>query len=304
MQRIRLGDGAELSYSESGSGLPAMIFIHGWQGDSMAWRDVIGALRSGAHVIAVDLRGNGESRGARGPYRLERFAADLRELIESLHAAPAVLVGHSMGATVALRLAVDSPELVGGLVLIAPVPASGGGYSEKGEAFLRATAGDPVAARNWLARTFAVAPDDAILERLCAAAAKTDPDVALECFESWAHADFAEETRAIEAPALVIAPEHDRPDVVEGNVAALLPNSQFVVLPGAAHYAIIEKAGEIAAMIGEFVPSFDTPALRAAQDHTEDSSFDTPALRAAQDDTEDSPFDTPALRAAQDHTVK
>ncbi len=85
--------------------------------------------------------------------------------------APAIVAGHSMGATVALRLAVDAPQSVRALVLIAPVPASGGGYSPKGEAYLRATAGDPVEVKAWLARTFAAEPDEATLAPLCAAAA-------------------------------------------------------------------------------------------------------------------------------------
>lgn len=250
---FRASDGAELAYDESRSGSPAVIFVHGWQADRTVWRDVIDALGPDVHALAVDTRGSGESRRAAGPYRLERYAADLRELVEARDLSPVVLAGHSMGATVALRFAVDAPHLVSGLVLIAPVPASGGGYSRKGEAYLRSTAGDPIAARNWLSRTLAGAPDETTLARLCAAAARTCRDVALESFESWAHADFAEATRAIQAPALVIAPEHDVPDVHDHKVAALLPNARYVVLPGCAHYAIVEKPREIAELIAEFV---------------------------------------------------
>jgi len=210
---------------------------------------VIAALGDGVRAIAIDQRGNGESRAAHGPYRLERIAADVGELIAQLGLEGAVVVGHSMGATVALRLAVDAPERVRGLVLIAPVPASGGGFSEKGEAFLRSTAGNPVAARNWLARTFAGTPDEAKLERVCAIAAKNDRDATLASFESWAHADFAGATKSIGVPVLVIAPEHDRPEVAEAKVSALIPNAQHVVLPEAGHYAQLEKPREIAQLI-------------------------------------------------------
>jgi pimeloyl-ACP methyl ester carboxylesterase len=253
MRYFRASDGAELAFAESASGTPALVFVHGWQADHAVWRDAIDFLGPKMHTVAVDLRGSGESRNAAQPYRLERFAADLRELVDALQLGSVVVVGHSMGATVALRFAVDAPEATRGLVLIAPVPASGGAYSAKGEAYLRATAGDPVAARNWLARTFAHVPDEATLERVCAAAAKTGRDVALESFESWAHADFAEATRAIKASALVIAPEHDVPEVHERKVAALLPNARYVVLPECAHYALLEKPREIAELIREFV---------------------------------------------------
>ncbi|HET6275922.1 MAG TPA: alpha/beta hydrolase [Candidatus Cybelea sp.] len=252
MQRFHADDGAELAFAERGSGKPALLFIHGWQADHNVWNELIAALGAQTHTVALDARGSGDSRAAPGPYRLERFAADLCDLIETRNLDAAVLVGHSMGATAALRFAVDHPDLTRALVLIAPVPASGGAYSPNGEAYLRSTAGDPVAARNWLSRTFAHPPDEERLERLCAAAAKTQRNVALESFQSWAHASFAEETRAIAAPALVIAPERDARGTHE-RVADLLPNSRYVELPDCAHYAILERPQAIADLIREFV---------------------------------------------------
>jgi len=251
-QVFRASDGAEIAYSNSGAGEPALVFIHGWQGDRTVWGDVVKALGPGVRTIAIDQRGNGDSRTARGPFCLERFAADVRELVAQLGLEHAVVIGHSMGATVALRLAVDSPDVVRGLVLIGPVPASGGGFSAKGEAFLRSTAGDPVAVRTWLARTFAGTPDETKLDRVCAIAAKADRDATLESFESWAFADFAEQTRAIAVPVIVIAPEHDAPEAAEARVTALLPNAQHVVLAGAGHYAQLEKPREIAELIAGF----------------------------------------------------
>lgn len=249
MHKFRAVDGVELAYEARGDGLPAVLFIHGWQADRSVWHETIEALGPGVRTIAVDLRGTGESRDAAGPFALERFAADLRELVESLHVGPVIVVGHSMGGTVALRFALDARELTRGLVLISPVPASGGGYSAKGEAYLRSTAGDADAARAWLTRTFAGKPDDAMLERVCAAAARADREASLESFESWAHADFAEATRRIAVPTLVIAPEHDVPEMYERKVAALLPNARSVVLPQCGHYAILERPREIAQLI-------------------------------------------------------
>jgi pimeloyl-ACP methyl ester carboxylesterase len=215
------------------------------------WNDVIAELGSGTRSIAVDLRGSGASAGASGPHNLERFAADLRELVEALGIGPLVVVGHSMGATVALRLAVDAPELVSGLFLIAPVPASGAGFSPKGADYLRATAGNPATARKWLSAMFAGETNVAALERLCDAAGKAPRDAALESFESWANADFAEATRSISAPAIVVAPERDKPENYQRKVAALLPNARFVELPDCGHYAIVERPGEIAKLIGD-----------------------------------------------------
>jgi pimeloyl-ACP methyl ester carboxylesterase len=240
-----------LAYVEQGSGNARLLFVHGWQADHTVWNDVIAELGPGTRTVAVDLRGSGASAGAGGPHNLERFAADLRELIEALGIEPLVVVGHSMGATVALRLAVDAPELVSGLILIAPVPAGGAGFSSKGADYLRATAGDPAAARKWLSAMFAGETDVALLQRLCDAAGKTPRDAALESFESWANADFAEATRTISAPAIVVAPERDNPETYQRKVAALLHNARFVDLPDCGHYAIVERPGEIAKLIGD-----------------------------------------------------
>lgn len=65
--------------------------------------------------------------------------------------------------------------------------------------------------------------------------------------------EFAEETKTIAAPTLVIAPENDAPEASEQKVAALLPNARYVVLPNAAHYAIVEKPVEIANLIRDFL---------------------------------------------------
>jgi 3-oxoadipate enol-lactonase len=216
----------------------------------------------GARTIAVDLRGSGESNAAPGPYRLERFAADLDELVRELGIAPSVVAGHSMGAKVALRFAIDYPAQTRALVLIAPVAAGNAGFSEKGEAYLRATAGDPSAARNWLRKTIS-RDDDALLDRLGAAAAATPPGAVLEALESWMHTDLEEAVKRIDVPALVIAPEGDAPEMQERRVAGLLPNARYVLLDDCAHYAILEKPREIAQLIKDFVRSFDS-----AQDDT------------------------------------
>ena len=260
MRRFRASDGAELAYLEQGSGNARLLFVHGWQADHTVWDDVISGLGPAVQSVAVDLRGSGSSDGACGPRNLERFAADLREIVDALGIAPVVVVAHSMGATVALRLAIDAPETVGGLILIAPVPASGAGFSPKGTDYLRATAGDPVAARKWLSGMFAGELDATVLDRLCAAAGKTPRDAALEGFESWANADFAEETRAISVPAIVVAPERDNPEMYQRKVAALLSNARFLLLPDSGHYAILERPGDIVTIINDMKDRLLRPA--------------------------------------------
>jgi pimeloyl-ACP methyl ester carboxylesterase len=233
------------------------FFVHGWQGDRSVWSDVTAQLGPGVRAIAVDLPGSGASSSLAGPYDLERFTAELRGAIEAAGCAPAVVVGHSMGAKVALRLAIEAPQLVRALVLIAPVPAGPAGFSDAGQEYLRATAGDPVRARAWLTKTIAAPPEAATLERLCAVAARARPDAVLESLESWTQTDLSEAARRIAVPTLVVAAEQDQPEKVRSRVADLIPGARYAVLAGAAHYCIIEKPAEVANMIREFIERND-----------------------------------------------
>jgi pimeloyl-ACP methyl ester carboxylesterase len=91
---------------------PPVLFLHGGGQTRHAWGGTAEALaRDGRLAIALDLRGHGESDWAPGdaPYRLERFAADLRAVISQLEATPA-LVGASLGGLTSL-LAVGEAEV-------------------------------------------------------------------------------------------------------------------------------------------------------------------------------------------------
>lgn len=104
---------------EKGTGRP-VLFLHGIAGTSRYWAPVADALKGEVRVVAVDLLGGGRSpkpKDCRYGYEehLDAITATLAELkIDE----PLVVVGHSMGALLALRLAVERPHLVRGLVLI------------------------------------------------------------------------------------------------------------------------------------------------------------------------------------------
>ncbi|GAA3211327.1 alpha/beta fold hydrolase [Nonomuraea helvata] len=92
---------------------PPLLLVHGWGGDHRVWH----ALDFGERrVIAPDLRGHGRSPAPATGYRPADLARDLLPLLDE----PVVAIGHSMGAQVVTALAVEHPELVSALVVIAP----------------------------------------------------------------------------------------------------------------------------------------------------------------------------------------
>jgi len=115
-------DDLTLGYEEAGAGDPPLLLIHGWG----THRGVFGPLMratSGAHrVVAVDLRGHGESDAPMQDYSVEAHAHDLARVAAELGLHRPVLVGHSLGGLVALELAsrLDARGLV---LLESPVAA-------------------------------------------------------------------------------------------------------------------------------------------------------------------------------------
>jgi lipase len=97
---------------------PVVLAVHGVTGSLMAWRTVARELDERACLLAPDLRGRGRSRGLPGPYGLATHMADLTAVLDHVGAPSAVLVGHSMGAFLALRLAAELPERTLGVVIL------------------------------------------------------------------------------------------------------------------------------------------------------------------------------------------
>jgi len=250
-------DGAALFYEEHGPrGTIPLLFLHGWHADARVWQPIVAELGEDYHTISIDLRGFGRSSDAPGPYRVETFADDVSALIAELDLDPMVVVGHSMGAAIAQRLAVDRPDAVEALVLIAPVPANGVAFPARLDAMFRGTIGDEKSTAAWLSRLTATEMDAATTKVLRDAAAATPPYVALESYESWTTLSFADEVQTLATPTLVLAPELDKPmtpEYAREHVADLIEDCRFEIIPQTSHYAIVERPAEIAATICRFI---------------------------------------------------
>lgn len=100
-----------------------MLFIHGWLNDTTVWSGVIPELADDFTCIAIDLRGHGSSEPAgEGNYGREVVLQDIREVLDEHADGQAILVGHSLGGYLSLALAIEDPERVVGLGLVAAGP--------------------------------------------------------------------------------------------------------------------------------------------------------------------------------------
>ena len=109
--------GVSTAVLESGDG-PPVVLLHGQGGWSGMWLPVMGDLMATHRVIAADLPGLGASEVPDGPPDAARVLAWLGALIQDSCPAPPVLVGASLGASIAARFAIAHPDRVAGLVLV------------------------------------------------------------------------------------------------------------------------------------------------------------------------------------------
>ena len=125
MRRLEAADGTELWYwvrrCDDGPA-PPVLLIHGAASNHTRWSEFTRrtSLRQRYDLVRPDMRGNARSL-CRGRLDLGSWCRDLAAILDAESYGPAIVVGHSLGAQIALRLAAGHPERVRALALIDPV---------------------------------------------------------------------------------------------------------------------------------------------------------------------------------------
>ena len=229
-------------YEEQGSGDP-LVLIHGGAVDSRFFEHNIGPLAEAFRVIAVDLWGHGRSPDRDGPFSLASFAGDVADIIERVASGPAHVVGHSIGAAVALELTIRRPDLVRQLVAVS------GGFDVAAE---ESTAGLDIDAMvdqtvAFLGSTYgAVSPDG---EAHFATVTRKDFELS-----SREPRYATEDIGRIDQRTLVMVADDDiTPLDHQLEFYRALPRGELAVVPGTSHFLLQEKPALCNAIILDFL---------------------------------------------------
>ncbi len=258
--------GVRLHYMDWPGDGPTLLCIHGLTGNGRFWDALAYRLHPRQRLIAVDLRGRGQSdKPPAGNYGLAVHARDMAALVQSLGTGPVVVIGHSMGAFVGALLAADHPELVSRLVLV-DGGGVGGDMTEESirdqikSSLARLTAVFPSFSayltywrqvpflnpwcpefESFLAADVQERPDGTVVSRALPAAIEED------VHKNVGEYHMAEVLPRITAPSLVLwAPvglmDPARPLLpgpVAEQVANLLPRGRLLTVAGANHYTVL-----------------------------------------------------------------
>lgn len=247
-----------------------IIFVHGLGGTTEFFQPLLKLLniKESHRSILFDLEGHGLSPTKAGSQvTIESYAEDLHCLIESKDIKPpgAALVAHSMGCLIALRFAMQHPELVSTLVLLGPVP------SPLPAAAAKAQRQRAMAVRNGGMRASGVA--DAVGTAGTSSKTKAEQPVALSAVKSLlctqspegyakgctALAKTAEQEgipiEKIECPVLMVTGNEDKvssPEHVE-QMKGRLRKAKVAVLPDVGHWSVLEDAEGVTGEVRRFL---------------------------------------------------
>ncbi|WP_327668281.1 MULTISPECIES: alpha/beta hydrolase [unclassified Streptomyces] len=256
---------SDLFWIDKGTGADRpLVLLHGGFLDHHMWDDQIPQLASDRRVIAPDARGHGRSPNATGPFR---HTDDLAALLRHLDTGPAVLVGVSMGASIAIDTALEHPELVSGVV------TSGAGTSEPyftdpwttgiWATWQSAMAAGDVTAAVEAFTTFTSGPhrtlddlDPHVVDRLRAMTWGTmskhtaeEPDWSVPLKDTWPRA------AEITVPVRAINGALDSPDHIgmAERLTSSVVDGRSVSIPDAAHYPNMEHPEAFNRALAEFL---------------------------------------------------
>lgn len=257
---VETADGARIYYEVHGEGEP-MVLIHGYPLNSGLFRDNVGPLSEQYQVITLDLRGYGQSETPNSEGSIVTYASDVLAVMDDVGVDQAIIGGMSMGGPIVFEMYRQAPERFRGMILNDTIAAEAtpseaglwGGVGEQAEtlgvpSLVDFLMPDMLTADTRMNNPELVAYLGGLMEQASqeaaiagASALATRPDSA---------ATLAE----ITVPTLILTGQDDSlyPYEIAQSLNEGILNSELVLLPGAAHAAIIEAADEANAAILEW----------------------------------------------------
>jgi len=241
--RIVMSDDlVHLEYRVFGRGEPAVILVHGWCENADYWHTQFDALKSRYTVVALDLAGHGASGANRSDWSMARYAADVAAIARQIPNAHLVLVGHSMGAAVALAAVPRLGNRVIGVIAVDALRSVGMPPLTAGEieAKVAPFRTDFIGATRALVgeQLFEKGADPLLVQKVAYDMSLRSPAVAVPTLEKLLAFDLATVLPSVHVPVYAI--NSDLAPTDADRVRKSLPDFTLEVLPRSGHFLMLE----------------------------------------------------------------
>ena len=241
--RIVMSDDlVHLEYRVFGGGEPAVILVHGWCGNADYWHTQIDALKGRYTVVALDLAGHGASGANRTDWSIANYAADVATIARQIPNREILLVGHSMGATVALAAVPRIGPRVIGVVAVEALRSVGLPPLSPGEIAAKVAPfrADFVGTTRALVtdQLFEKGADPLLVQKVAYDISLRSPAVAVPTLEKLLALDLATLLPAVHVPVYAI--NSDLAPTDAGRIRKSLPEFTLDVLPHSGHFLMLE----------------------------------------------------------------
>jgi non-heme chloroperoxidase len=262
---VTLPTGVRMNYVERGDprGTP-VVLLHGYTDSRRSYDRILPLLPASMHVFAVTHRGHGDSGKPDAGYTPSHFAADLAAFLDTMRIESAVIVGHSMGSTVAQRFAIDYPSRtralgLEGAFLPSPHNAAIREFFQTVNTFTDPV--DPKVVREFQQSTLARPVPPEFFETMVSESLKVPAHVWKAALEPYLTVDFSSRLREVGVPTLLIWGDRDeftgRADQDALNRA--IAGSRLTIYGGTGHCPHWEEPERFAADLIAFVRGVDAP---------------------------------------------
>jgi pimeloyl-ACP methyl ester carboxylesterase len=241
----------------------AIVLVHGITSSSLSWIRVAPALAHAARVVAVDLKGHGDSERPASGYRLTDQANEVAGLVDALGLRSIRLMGHSWGGAISAILASGGALPISRVVLEDPAIHVGGGPPERRQQTVQNYVGSVGLSRTETEQRVRASATpgwtEADIQGKIDSAAKTSPASVQAVFDENGNWDATDNLVRVHVPTLLVRAEVDRGGIVGETVLEAVrgnPLIQVVTIPGADHNIHRGEYDAFMAKVVTFISNF------------------------------------------------
>jgi pimeloyl-ACP methyl ester carboxylesterase len=231
-------DGVEISFSNLGSGEPAIVLVHGWTNNNTIFDLQVPVLAEEYQVLAVDLAGHGKSGNNRSEWKMSSFGEDIAAAVEAAGVDNVILAGFSMGGPAVLEATRLIPDKVSGIILLDAINDPEDQYPPPAVHWIDSVFMDLIrnpTPEKAVGLGFVVNNPEESVEKIHAMLDRDQTgwnDMLIENFR-WANEDDINVLKSIKVP--VIAINTDAMPTATANFRKYLPSFEVKILSGTGH---------------------------------------------------------------------